>query len=173
MARKRASMREGPLAELFARPRQPSVQPSEPRPSQAPPPEKAAAAGEQTELIEPDRRARPRSRRPSSTSTTSAARRHRGAPRADSRAGARAAPVTPVAAVPEPMAEPEPAPSRSRPSSSGAAEPPYQPPASRLLQPMPGSAPRLEVVRRGDLSSYLAVIRVAGVGGAGLNAVTG
>src|SRR6185436_11662630 len=50
-------------------------------------------------------------------------------------------------------------------------EPPYQPPVSRLLQPMPGSAPRLEVVRAGDVASYLAVIRVAGVGGAGLNAV--
>ena len=36
---------------------------------------------------------------------------------------------------------------------------------------MPGSAPRLEVVRAGDLASYMAVIRVVGVGGAGINAV--
>ncbi|HWQ24694.1 MAG TPA: cell division protein FtsZ [Gaiellaceae bacterium] len=36
---------------------------------------------------------------------------------------------------------------------------------------MPGAAPRLEVVPRGELASYLAVIRVVGVGGAGLNAV--
>jgi cell division protein FtsZ len=36
---------------------------------------------------------------------------------------------------------------------------------------MPGSAPRLEVSGRADVTSYLAVIRVVGVGGAGLNAV--
>jgi cell division protein FtsZ len=64
-------------------------------------------------------------------------------------------------ASPEPVAL---APERTRP-----AEKPYEPPASRFLAPMPESAPRLEVA--GDVASYLAVIRVVGVGGAGLNAI--
>ena len=78
--------------------------------------------------------------------------------------------VVPIAAVrdPEPEPEPEPAPAAIERAPQA---PPYQPPASRLLQPMPGSAPRLEVVRDGEIASYLAVIRVLGVGGAGLNAV--
>jgi cell division protein FtsZ len=49
-------------------------------------------------------------------------------------------------------------------------EPP-QPPVSRYLEPMPEPAPRLNLVPRPDSSAYLAVIRVVGVGGAGLNAV--
>jgi cell division protein FtsZ len=61
---------------------------------------------------------------------------------------------------PEPALEPAPAPA-----------PPYVPPASRFLQPMPEGAARLEVAPRSDTASYLAVIRVVGVGGAGLNAV--
>ena len=48
-------------------------------------------------------------------------------------------------------------------------EPPYEPPASRFIQPMPEGAPRLNV--GGEAASYLAVIRVVGVGGGGLNAV--
>ena len=59
------------------------------------------------------------------------------------------------------MTTPEPAP-RERP---------YEPPASRFLEPLPEPAPRLEYATRGDSTSYLAVIRVVGVGGAGLNAV--
>jgi cell division protein FtsZ len=46
---------------------------------------------------------------------------------------------------------------------------PYEPPASRFVAPMPESPPRLHVA--GDVASYLAVIRVVGVGGAGINAV--
>jgi cell division protein FtsZ len=64
--------------------------------------------------------------------------------------------VTPPAAAPKkvPAARPE---------------PPYEPPASRFIQPMPEGAPRLNV--GGEAASYLAVIRVVGVGGGGLNAV--
>jgi cell division protein FtsZ len=61
-----------------------------------------------------------------------------------------------------PAAPPQPVPA-ARP------EPPYEPPASRFIQPMPEGAPRLNV--GGDAASYLAVIRVVGVGGGGLNAV--
>jgi cell division protein FtsZ len=46
-----------------------------------------------------------------------------------------------------------------------------QPPSARHLQPMPESPPRLQHVPRGDSQTYLASIRVVGVGGAGLNAV--
>ncbi len=60
-------------------------------------------------------------------------------------------PITPTVVEPEPE------------------EPPYQPPASRFVTPMPEGAPRLNV--SGDVASYLAVIRVVGVGGAGINAV--
>ena len=68
---------------------------------------------------------------------------------------AREAPAEPpvVAPVPEPELRAE----------------PYTPPASRFVTPMPDSAPRLHVA--GDVASYLAVIRVVGVGGAGINAV--
>ena len=52
----------------------------------------------------------------------------------------------------------------------GRAERPYEPPVSRLLHVLPEGAPRLNVVPTPD-SPYLAVIRVVGVGGAGLNAV--
>lgn len=45
---------------------------------------------------------------------------------------------------------------------------PYEPPTS-FVTPMPESAPRLHVA--GTAASYLAVIRVVGVGGAGINAV--
>ncbi len=48
-------------------------------------------------------------------------------------------------------------------------ERPYEPPASRFVAPMPEAAPRLNVA--GDVASYFAVIRVVGVGGAGINAV--
>jgi cell division protein FtsZ len=52
-----------------------------------------------------------------------------------------------------------------------AAPAPPEPPVSRYLHPMPESAPRLEHVPRGDSQTYLASIRVVGVGGAGINAV--
>jgi cell division protein FtsZ len=44
-------------------------------------------------------------------------------------------------------------------------------PVRRFLEPMPEPAPRLHRVPRSDSAAYLAVIRVVGVGGAGLNAV--
>jgi cell division protein FtsZ len=74
-------------------------------------------------------------------------------------------PTPELALEPEPQSEPEPAP------PPAPRERPYEPPASRFLKPMPGSAPRLEISKHADVTSYLAVIRVVGVGGAGLNAV--
>jgi cell division protein FtsZ len=66
--------------------------------------------------------------------------------------------------VPEP--EPEPLPEPGPP----APEPPA--PVERYEPvPLPEPAARLHVARNGDAASYLAVIRVVGVGGGGLNAI--
>jgi cell division GTPase FtsZ len=66
----------------------------------------------------------------------------------------------PAAAAPAPATAPPPA-----------REPVYEPPVSRVIEPLPEPAPRLEYAAPRDSASYLAVIRVVGVGGAGLNAV--
>src|SRR5206468_1955023 len=101
MARKRASMREGPLAELFR--------------------------------------------------ATEAAQRQ-----AD-REGVDAAPPADAAVTPTPAPVVPRAPAAPRDQS-------------RWIEPMPEPAPRLNRVSP-DAASYLAVIRVVGVGGAGLNAL--
>jgi cell division protein FtsZ len=177
VARKRASMREGPLAELFRATE--AAQRSQPQ-DEAPPTDESArerpeTTGEETQLISPERR-----REVALEATVEHVYDFETAPPPPAPAS-----EPPLAAVPDPAPEPatepeqvtaivepvaraEPEPVRPEPEPE---EPPYQPPVSRLLQPMPGSAPRLEVVRPGDVASYLAVIRVVGVGGAGLNAV--
>ena len=144
MARNRASMREGPLAELFRateaaqrqkdqgaepEPEAPVEQPAEQTPAPTKRDRRAEAAFEKTVEHVPDFAAAPE-------------------------------PVAPPAPDPEPVPVVEPAP-----------EPRYEPPASRFLEPMPEPAPRLHHAPRGDSAAYLAVIRVVGVGGAGLNAV--
>jgi cell division protein FtsZ len=126
MARKRASMREGPLAELFRA--------TEAAQRQAEKEGKAVPGEPLEETVE----------HPPPT------------------------PHLEVAPEPEQAAEPSPAPPpepmRPRldhPADRGIA---------RLLEPMPEPPPRLHRAPRPD-AAYLAVIRVAGVGGAGLNAV--
>ena len=71
--------------------------------------------------------------------------------------------------VTEPVAEPPVSPPVSPPPPEPRRERAYEPPATRFVMPEP--APRLEYAPPRDSSSYLAVIRVVGVGGAGLNAV--
>jgi cell division protein FtsZ len=66
-------------------------------------------------------------------------------------------------AVAEPELEPEPEPR--------VWEPAPEPPAARYVDTMPEAAPRLNRAHTGPAGSYLAVIKVVGVGGAGLNAV--
>jgi cell division protein FtsZ len=126
MARKRASMREGPLAELFrateAAQRQAETQPEQPRQPQ----------------IEPVPDPEPQQPEPP--------------PAAEE----------PVGLVPEPATEPAP--------QEIAPVPPAERPAARLVDPLPEQPPRLWQSPRAD-SAYLAVIRVVGVGGAGLNAI--
>jgi cell division protein FtsZ len=65
-----------------------------------------------------------------------------------------------------PVAEPPVSPPVSTPPEPART---YEPPATRFVLPEP--APRLEYATPRDSTSYLAVIRVVGVGGAGLNAV--
>jgi cell division protein FtsZ len=138
MARKRASMREGPLAELFrateaaqrqseAQPEAPQVDPvPEPEPER-PEPELPPAAEEPVAVPEPATEPAPREDAP--------------APREDA-----------------------PAPRQDAPA------PHVERPAARLVDPLPEQPPRLWQSPRAD-AAYLAVIRVVGVGGAGLNAI--
>ena len=115
MARKRASMREGPLAELFR--------------------------------------------------ATEAAQRQAERKRERKGAAVDEPPPPPSEPTPDPMPEPGPP----------APEPPEPdlPPAARFYEPtrLPEPAARLQRAFRADSPSYLAVIRVVGVGGAGLNAI--
>jgi cell division protein FtsZ len=125
MARKRASMREGPLAELFrateAAQRQQENQEQEP---EAP----ATPVEPLEETVE------------------------------------HAPPFEPVVdSPPEPEREPEPEPA-PRPDLRPVEELPR-------IEALPEPAPRLHRAPRAEPGAYLAVIRVVGVGGAGLNAV--
>jgi cell division protein FtsZ len=122
MARNRASMREGPLADLF-------------RATEAAQRQGKQSDGQQELPVEPEA-AKPAPRAPAREA-------------ADTPASP--TPIRPVAPVPEP--EPDEANSR----------------VARWLDPLPDQPARLERAR--DNASYLAVIRVIGVGGAGLNAV--
>jgi cell division protein FtsZ len=119
MARRRASMREGPLAELF----------------------RATEAAQR----QAEREAQP-SAPPAEAATVEDA-----APEAEGE--------TPAGVA----AAPAPAPAATPPSP-----PPYeQPPVSRLAEP----SLRVHRAPRPESAAYLAVIRVVGVGGGGLNAV--
>jgi len=153
MARNRASMREGPLAELF-RATEAAQRQAEQAPESAPPAPTPEEPQERTVEHVPD----------------------------FAQEEARAA--EPAAAPVEPAAPPESAPSSepevAEPEAAAPAppapppqreQPVYEPPPAARYEVMPEPAPRLEYATPRDSSSYLAVIRVVGVGGAGLNAV--
>ena len=137
MARKRASMREGPLAELFrateAAQRQAEKEgktaPGEPLEDtvEHPPPSPHLEVAPEPEL-EPE--------------------------------------PEPEALAPEPLPPPTP----RTPDSLHRPEHPTDRGIARLLEPLPEPPPRLHRAPRSD-SAYMAVIRVVGVGGAGLNAL--
>jgi cell division protein FtsZ len=162
MARRRASMREGPLAELFrateAAQRQSEREGGDPA-GESPGRRDADpdATVESTIPVEPD---------PPS-----------GEPDASIRPEQPATP-TREAAVEQAAPPAPPAPTRERAPAARPGEPerPYADPvaerqaaqaARRLIEP----APRMRTTPRPDSAAYLAVIRVVGVGGAGLNAV--
>jgi cell division protein FtsZ len=142
MARKRASMREGPLAELFKATE--AAQRQQER-------EAAAARGEelQESTVEhvptwEDEIETPEPPRPDPIPEPSQPQPQ----------------PPPKPPAPEPTPEPIPPPPLVP-----------EPPVTRYLEPMPEPAPRLQHARVGTLGSYLAKIEVVGVGGAGLNAV--
>ena len=147
MARNRASMREGPLAELFrateAAQRQEQAKEGEPAPPGAEEPQ------EKTVEHVPDFAKAEPAPVPAESAPPETPKEE---PRADE----------PAAAAPAPAAPPPPR-----------EQPVYEPPVTPRYEPvtMPEPAPRLEYVPPRDSASYLAVIRVVGVGGAGLNAV--
>jgi cell division protein FtsZ len=157
VARNRASMREGPLAELFrateaAQRQKEQLKVEEPQPEAAQPEPVVPPEEPQEKTVEhvPDFIAE------AADTTTAAA-----AP--ETEAVPEAKPTRPKRERPAAAAAPAPAPAEPR-------ERPYEPPRS-FLEPMPEPAPRLEYSVPRDSSSYLAVIRVVGVGGAGTNAV--
>ena len=147
MARRRASMREGPLAELFRATEAAQKQAEQRGEGEQQPPEDAATAA------------------PGSSETR--------APAEPDERTVEHVPSWEEAGVETPAADPIPEPAPPEPEPA-AAEPDLRPadlpPVSRYLEPLPESPARLH--RTGaDTGAYLAVIKVVGVGGAGLNAV--
>ena len=183
MARRRASMREGPLAELF-------------RATEAA--QRQAEGGEQPPAQEtaqrtPRRASRsPRSAR-SSTSRAGRRRRARRAARRRRPRRRRRAPIRcPARRARSGAADAQPA--RSRPArcrsraacaalrgsaaaavlaaaARDAAPPCRRVAAPRYVDPLPEQPARLNRAPRADSGAYAAVIKVIGVGGAGINAV--
>jgi cell division protein FtsZ len=136
MARRRASMREGPLAELF-------------RATEAAQRQQERAGGPAEE---------PRSEPPEETVEH--------VPDFDA---PQEEPVIQAVPEPEPEPEPEAEPFRPEPEPTPERLRPIEP--EPRLEPLPEPPPRLHRVPRADTAGYLAVIRVVGVGGAGLNAL--
>jgi cell division protein FtsZ len=132
MARRRASMREGPLAELF-RATEAAQRQAEQREEEDPRSRAQSESAADTTAAEPDRQAAP----PERTSETASA-------------GVEASP----ARTPEPRV--------THHHHNW-----LEPPVTAMVEP----SPRLHRTPRPDSSAYLAVIRVVGVGGGGLNAV--
>jgi len=154
MARRRASMREGPLAELF----------------------RATEAAQRQAEQEPEREAAPA---PPAEEPDERTVDH--VPSWEE--AARGEAETPAPAPPDPLPDPlpqPPTPDPRPPTPTPTPDPPPDPsppriravpppPAARYVEPLPEQPARLHRAPRGD--AYLAVIKVVGVGGAGLNAV--
>jgi cell division protein FtsZ len=141
MARKRASMREGPLAELF---------------------KATEAAQRQQERGEVAADATP----PEEPHESTVEHVPSWEDEVETPAPPRPDPQPEPPPRPEPVPDPEPEPAPMPPPSTVP-----EPPVTRYFEPMPEPAPRLSHARVGSLGSYLAKIQVVGVGGAGLNAV--
>ena len=148
MARRRASMREGPLAELFKATEAAQRQAERGRAGQE------SAEAPTVEHAAPEQSAppsRPAEREP-----------ERETVRSSSDASV-AEPVAPPSEPPAPRSEPAP-----QPLSPAPVERTYDPaPAAAMVEPVP----RIHRAPRPESAAYLAVIRVVGVGGGGLNAV--
>jgi cell division protein FtsZ len=149
MARRRASMREGPLAELFrateAAQRQAEKEGREPQPEPTEA-EQQAAAAPPVEAPAPPAEPKPTPVEPPEQTVEHVPEWEE------------AAPPPPPPPPPEPVRLPERAP-----------EPKREERPRPKLEPLPEPPPRLHRVP--EPGAYIAVIRVVGVGGAGLNAV--
>jgi len=165
MARKRASMRDGPLAELFrateAAQRQAERDVAHVTEEHAAPAARTPEPSEETVEHTPIFDEPPAQVEPSP-------------PAVDEEQAAPVSPPEPPAPASAPSAAAPPA-AKPAPPSAPATEAkrakPYEPPSSpRYIEPIPEPPARLHQVGP-DASAYLAVIRVAGVGGAGLNAI--
>ena len=144
MARKRASMREGPLAELFKATEAAQRQQEH---EGTPPPPPTDEPHESTVEHVPTWEDEIETPAP---------------PKPD---------PTPEPATPEPTPQPKPPAPDPTPEPTPPPATIPEPPVTRYFEPMPEPAPRLSHARAGSLGSYLAKIQVVGVGGAGLNAV--
>jgi cell division protein FtsZ len=140
MARNRASMREGPLAELFRA--------TEAAQRQGTPPKENKKTEQQELPVEP-----PIS--PPTPAVEPPRARVEKRVRAEEPRATEPTPIRSLAPAPAPDLDPEPAQEERR--------------TARWLDPLPDQPARLE--RGRDTASYAAIIRVVGVGGAGLNAV--
>jgi cell division protein FtsZ len=187
-------MREGPLAELFrateAAQRQAEQREQQPAPEDAavpaPPPAAPAQPEPEERTVEhvPSWEEEVAETEAGSGGGKAAAAR----PADPAPAGAEGPPVPPAPrpdplppppapepVPPSPSPEPPPPPDlRSAPPPRVPAPPPrYEepPPAARYVEPLPETGPGLYRAPRADSGAYLAVIKVVGVGGAGLNAV--
>jgi cell division protein FtsZ len=149
MARKRASMREGPLAELFRRTE------AAQRAQEA----GASEAEEPTAVTELDRR-----RRAALDETVEHVHEFSERPQAAAAPAPAAPPVSPEPETAEAHPQPEPAPELEPEVAASRA-------AARYFQTMLEPAPRLHRVPPPKGAAYIAAIRVVGVGGAGLNAI--
>jgi cell division protein FtsZ len=189
MARRRASMREGPLAELFKATEAAQRQAEREQAGEGSPDPDAQLPPEETPTVESAAaQSVPTPPEPETTppgadapsSGTEPGSEPGGEPAAPQRAAEPSAPTPPDATssprAPAPERVPEPP--RSVPGAALGSEPaPARPYAAaperrtedtrRLLE----AAPRMRTTPRPDSAAYLAVIRVVGVGGAGLNAV--
>jgi cell division protein FtsZ len=166
-------MREGPLAELFrateAAQRQAEQGGAEQPPAQEPLPEVAPPAEPEERTVE------------HIPSWEEAARAETPAPAPPAPAPPAPAPI-PEPPVPRPDPTPLPAPDPEPPAPRYEAPPPPryappppatrapEPPVTRYVEQMPESPARLNRARP-DSGAYYAVIKVIGVGGAGINAV--
>jgi cell division protein FtsZ len=180
MARRRASMREGPLAELFkateAAQRQAEREqsgegaPAESaqHPADTPTVESAAARAEQPgadppATDPPARESTPESAPPEATPPA-------GDPAPPPPAASTAPPAPAPERAPEPPAAPSPPPARE-PAPERSHAPPEPDRRGEDARRLLDATPRMRTTPRPDSAAYLAVIRVVGVGGAGLNAV--
>ena len=152
MARRRASMREGPLAELFRATEAAQKQAEQSGEAEQQPADDVATAAPEAPA-EPDERTVEHVPSWEETGVE-----------------------TPIPEPPTPSPDPQPGPPLPDPQPPAPTPdpdplPPVElPPASRYLEPLPESPARLH--RTGaETGAYLAVIKVVGVGGAGLNAV--